>query len=247
MVAFVTDKERYQLALKAGFTGSDAVTATALSIAENGSGDPTLASGVNRNGTIDLGLWQINSAWWPQFGGRDALTDPLVNAKAAFQVFVQQGFNAWCTFWPTGCGGANASNPTVQHNWEAAVARAQAAAAQVTDSGSVITGPSPGTTDTSPPPTIVGGGTGTASGSATLAPATALTGALQGLLGGIFGPGFKAVGLKNPDWSGLLLLLASLFAIIIGALIWRGDDVKETIKEVPSKVGQVAATAAIAA
>lgn len=140
----VTDAQRYQLALQAGFTGQQAVTATAISIAENGSGNPSLPSGKNDNGTFDLGLWQINSSWFNQFGGQQALTDPLTNAKAAFAVFKLQGFNAWCTFYPTGCGGANAGNPRVAANWQAALARANA----------VVAGGGAGdTTDTNPPET----------------------------------------------------------------------------------------------
>lgn len=143
----VSDAERYQLALQAGFTGQNAVTATAISIAENGSGNPSLPSGRNKNGTFDLGLWQINSSWFNQFGGEQALTDPLNNARAAFAVFQKQGFNAWCTFWPTGCGGANANDPRVQRAWEAAVQRANAV---IAGGGGAIGGD---TTDTNPPAT----------------------------------------------------------------------------------------------
>jgi murein DD-endopeptidase MepM/ murein hydrolase activator NlpD len=92
-VAGITDAQRYQLARAAGFSQAEAVRATAISIAENGAGDPAVVSASN-----DLGLWQINSAWWPQFGGKAALSDPLTNARAAHAIFQRQGWSAWATF-----------------------------------------------------------------------------------------------------------------------------------------------------
>jgi hypothetical protein len=97
---YVSDIQRYQLARFSGWGRDDAITATAVSIAENGSGDPAALSGVNHNGTRDLGLWQINSAWWPEFGGALALTEPLVNVRAAFTIKGRQGWCAWSTFGP---------------------------------------------------------------------------------------------------------------------------------------------------
>ena len=94
----VSDRERYQLALAAGFSEDEAITATAISIAENGGGNPAAMSGRNSNGTYDLGLWQINSAWWPQFGGQQALTDPLTNARAAHYIYGRQGWCAWSVY-----------------------------------------------------------------------------------------------------------------------------------------------------
>lgn len=99
----VTDAQRYQLARAAGFVGADAVTATALSIAEDGSGDPAALSAANRDGSRDLGLWQINSGWWPQFGGQQALTDPANNAHAAYVIYGRQGWCAWSTY-EASCG-----------------------------------------------------------------------------------------------------------------------------------------------
>jgi hypothetical protein len=71
----LSDRQRFDLARIAGWTVADAIIATAISIAENGSGDPAALSGQNRNGTRDLGMWQINTLWWAQFGGQAALTD----------------------------------------------------------------------------------------------------------------------------------------------------------------------------
>jgi hypothetical protein len=54
------------------------------------SGDPD-ARNVNTNGSVDEGLWQINSV----HGFPGDLTDPLVNAKAARSVLEDQGIGAW--------------------------------------------------------------------------------------------------------------------------------------------------------
>jgi len=106
--AHISDAQRYQLARTAGWNVEDAIVATAISLAENGSGNPAAMSGRNTNGTYDLGMWQINSAWWPQFGGQAALTDPWRNAQAAYYIKGRQGWCAWSTYGPGcqyhGCG-----------------------------------------------------------------------------------------------------------------------------------------------
>lgn len=79
------------LARAAGF--ADPVTATAISRAENGSGNLSAMSA-----TRDIGLWQINETWWPKFGGQAALTDAMNNAKAAKAIFDVQGWGAWSTY-----------------------------------------------------------------------------------------------------------------------------------------------------
>jgi hypothetical protein len=99
----VTDVQRYQLAIAAGFSPVDAITATAISIAEDGSGDPAAMSPRNRNGTFDLGLWQINSSHWPEFGGLAALAIPANNARAAFAIYARAGWCSWSTYL-TSCG-----------------------------------------------------------------------------------------------------------------------------------------------
>jgi Lysozyme like domain len=104
----LSDAQRFQLARLAGFSQQDAILATAISIAENGSGNPAAMSAINRNGTYDLGMWQINTIWWAQFGGRDALIDPWRNAQAAYYIKGRQGWCAWSTYGPGcqahGCG-----------------------------------------------------------------------------------------------------------------------------------------------
>lgn len=99
----VTDAQRYQLARAAGFSPELGILMTAISIAENGSGNPAALSATNRNGTRDLGLWQINTIWWAQFGGAEALVDPWRNAQAAFYIYGRQGPCAWSTY-EVSCG-----------------------------------------------------------------------------------------------------------------------------------------------
>lgn len=119
-VGMVTDAQRYQLARMAGWGVQDAITATAISIAENGSGNPAAMSGRNRNGTFDLGLWQVNTIWWTQFGGQQALIDPWRNAQAAYYIKGRQGWCAWSTF-DVSCG------PGHTGSYRAFIARATAA------------------------------------------------------------------------------------------------------------------------
>jgi Lysozyme like domain len=94
----VTDLQRYLLAIGAGFSPSEAITATAISIAEDGSGDPAILSGRNQNGTFDLGLWQINSSHWGDYGGQAALTNPVTNAIAAHTIYSRAGWCSWSTY-----------------------------------------------------------------------------------------------------------------------------------------------------
>lgn len=94
----VSDAERYALALAAGFSALEAITATAISIAEDGSGNPSALSGANHDGSRDFGLWQINSGWWPQFGGIAALAVPINNARAAYAIYQRQNWCAWSTY-----------------------------------------------------------------------------------------------------------------------------------------------------
>src|SRR5205085_816653 len=60
-------------------------------------GIPT-AQHLNDNGTIDRGLWQINSIWLKQLGlSANSLFTPSINADAAGDVLRIQGPTAWAT------------------------------------------------------------------------------------------------------------------------------------------------------
>lgn len=69
-----------------------AETMAAIALAES-SGDPQ-ARNVNVDGSIDRGLWQINSSNFDS----DTLTDPRVNASWAVKIEKSQGLRAWVTY-----------------------------------------------------------------------------------------------------------------------------------------------------
>jgi hypothetical protein len=111
----VSDVDRYRLAVAAGFVGQEAILAVAISIAENGSGVPDVVSRPNWNNTVDIGLWQINSAHIGSSGivSKEWLFVPINNARAAFAIRARQGWCAWSTY-EAACGpghnGAYAGN-----------------------------------------------------------------------------------------------------------------------------------------
>jgi cell wall-associated NlpC family hydrolase len=95
----VTDAQLYALAKAAGFTGQDAITAVAISLAEDPRSDPQ-ARHVNSDKSIDIGLWQINSIHWGNggIGSENDLVNPQANANAAFKIFSDaraRGLNGW--------------------------------------------------------------------------------------------------------------------------------------------------------
>jgi hypothetical protein len=73
-----------------------AAVMASIALAES-SGNPK-ATNFNTNATEDRGLWQVNSGAWPQFNPPYDLFDPDQNAKAALEVFEQQGLTAWSTW-----------------------------------------------------------------------------------------------------------------------------------------------------
>lgn len=99
----VTDAQRYQLARAVGWNPPDAIIITAISIAEDGSGDPQALSAANRDGSRDYGVLQINSSHWNSCGGQQALADPFNNFVCGHSIYLSQGFCAWSTYEPS-CG-----------------------------------------------------------------------------------------------------------------------------------------------
>ena len=113
-MAVYAAREIYRFARLAGFTPDQAVTMTAIALAESDGN----ASAHNPRGEDSRGLWQINVAAHPDLGRRN-LYDPLENAKAAFQV---SGGGRDVSPWTTTHGGAAA--PYVAHRAEALAAAA---------------------------------------------------------------------------------------------------------------------------
>lgn len=85
---------------QAGGNATAAAMAAAVAMAESG-GNPQ-STNSNKNGTIDRGLWQINS-----IHGSLSTFDPLSNAKSAVQISNNGStWRPWCTAWSNGlCGG----------------------------------------------------------------------------------------------------------------------------------------------
>jgi hypothetical protein len=81
------------VAIESGWTGDDLNIAVAVCLAESG-GNPN-AKHTNTNGSVDIGLWQVNS-----IHGFDpnAMLHTLDNGKAAHQIWVASGWKAWTTF-----------------------------------------------------------------------------------------------------------------------------------------------------
>lgn len=64
-----------------------------IAISKAESGMRPDAIGHNRNGSIDVGLFQINS-----IHGEDNLTDVDKNLKVARRIYDTQGLNAWVAY-----------------------------------------------------------------------------------------------------------------------------------------------------
>jgi hypothetical protein len=76
---------------KAGGNQAEAPLMAAIALAESG-GNP-FAVNHNTNGTVDRGLWQINSVH-----GDLSTLDPAANARAAVQIRKESGLGAWVTY-----------------------------------------------------------------------------------------------------------------------------------------------------
>lgn len=93
-MANLSPVEVARYALEAGFRGQNAATAVAVSMAENPSGSTT-AINHNKDGSVDVGLWQINSS----NASPDAMTDPAANAAEAFKLASSgRGWNNWTAY-----------------------------------------------------------------------------------------------------------------------------------------------------
>jgi hypothetical protein len=84
-MAKLTPQEIAGYARGAGFPADQIPTAVAVALAESG-GDPAAVNSANRNGSVDYGLWQINTVHGAllQQGNK---FDPAANAKMALSVY----------------------------------------------------------------------------------------------------------------------------------------------------------------
>jgi hypothetical protein len=87
-----TFRELEELWIYAGGNEHEAPTAAGIALAESG-GHPAQV-GHNTNGTVDRGLWQINSVH-----GALSTLDPIANARAAVKIVKDShGWSPWVTF-----------------------------------------------------------------------------------------------------------------------------------------------------
>lgn len=92
----MTIQEIIQLVKSVGFSESNAPIIAAIAMAESG-GNP-LAKGVNKDGSIDRGLFQINNKWHSEVPDSCAY-NPKCAAKAAYQISNGgKSFSAWVTY-----------------------------------------------------------------------------------------------------------------------------------------------------
>lgn len=123
----LTQDSLSQLALQAGFQGSDINTAAAIAKAESG-GDPSVVGDLNLTPGGSVGLWQINLAAHPQYTAAQ-LKDPLANARAAYDIYKAAGYSfapwttyrtgAYAQYVPVGSGSRSATVTLVSFNPQA--------------------------------------------------------------------------------------------------------------------------------
>jgi Lysozyme like domain len=90
--------EIHSALVNAGVPAPAATTLTAISGAESRYGKSTV-SGVNKDGSRDYGVFQVNSHAWPQFGGPAVASLPLSQQAAiAAHIYNTQGLKAWSTY-----------------------------------------------------------------------------------------------------------------------------------------------------
>jgi hypothetical protein len=88
-----------KLAVSVGIAcGPDAVTITAVARQES-TFRVNIVGPVNDNGTVDYGVWQINSGTAVELGFKTSqLKQPQVNAEAMDAVLSAQGLDAWSAY-----------------------------------------------------------------------------------------------------------------------------------------------------
>ncbi len=112
--------------IKAGGPPALASTMAAIAGAES-----TFGTNVNNPSNPNVkGIWQINTAAWPQFDAQRLVSDPLYNAQAAVYVYQQQGLTAWEGYtngtWQSFLQSSGASDSWAANKTAGVVAHAQA-------------------------------------------------------------------------------------------------------------------------
>lgn len=92
----LTGPQVAQLVIEAGFPEQDRVTMVAIAKAESGWTVDAINT-ANSNGSVDRGLFQINSVH-SQYNAAQLLSDPRYNTAAAKAIYDGQGLKAWSTY-----------------------------------------------------------------------------------------------------------------------------------------------------
>jgi hypothetical protein len=139
-VASGTDVAR--AAKAAGFPDPELVTAVAVAFAESRFNTNAINRN-NRDGSVDYGVWQINSVHnFPEVAS-GAWRDLKVNAQLAYRVYQRQGWNAWSVYRPsnpTGYAAYLAARPAAVGFVAAAVGPGAAAAGAAGTTGAIAEG-----------------------------------------------------------------------------------------------------------
>lgn len=93
-MAVLTDSQIAGYAKGAGFPANEIATAVAIALAES-NGRTDAINRNNSNGSVDRGLWQINSVHDKLPGDR---FNPADNARLAYQIWKNGGWRAWSTY-----------------------------------------------------------------------------------------------------------------------------------------------------
>ena len=94
---FLSESKVRQVLERTGFPAK--TISTMLQIASCESSFSATAENVNRDGSIDVGLFQINERNWRECHvSKTELSDPNNNARCAYQIWQHQGYNAWGCF-----------------------------------------------------------------------------------------------------------------------------------------------------
>jgi hypothetical protein len=93
-----SDDELAWIALNAGWTGDDAAIAVAIMKAESGGKPGINNAGMNGDGTVDHGLWQINDVHNSKLPGMNRY-DPAINTQLARMVYQDAGgWTPWSVY-----------------------------------------------------------------------------------------------------------------------------------------------------
>ena len=223
MSTILSPLEIYRLATEAGWNAADAVTATAIAMAESG-GNTSVVNSIGATG-----LWQIYDGAYPSQARAAQLSDPLTNAKAAYAKWAASqgtscgGWWPWATYNEGPCAARQEAGRV--NTWRQFLAPAQSASLGVDGTGGAVS-----TVD----PSLAGGAQlvaaqSTPAGGLDASPILGSQ-ALGTLAARVASPGFW--------WATAFFVLAGVL-ILVGLLV----VFRQQVEQAATQVGRVAATA----